>query len=81
MEMRNSLLTETIERISAAQTSLPQSFNMTLEAVCSAYRGADLTVAYYGVKLPDPEAKQIAARSRDRFLSELRPLLDQLVIQ
>jgi hypothetical protein len=55
-------------------------FEIELEAVASAYRGADLTVAYYGVKSPDPKAKEIAARSRDRFLAELRPLLAQLVL-
>lgn len=77
--MRYPLLPETIEKISAAQTPVPHSFNVELEMLASAYRGADLTVAYCGTHF-DAEGKQIAASSRDRFYAQLRTLLSQLVV-
>lgn len=72
---------ETRQRDIDSRATVPHTFEMELEAAVSAYRGADLTVAYYGMKSPDAKAKEIAARSRDLFLAKLRPLLNQLVIQ
>lgn len=72
------LTPETRERITQAQEPVPHSFNIELEAVCSAYCAADLSVAYYGTHFDD-EGKQICASSRDRFYNQLRPLLAQLV--
>jgi len=75
-----SLLTEQArERTISQQTPAPHSFNVELETLASAFRGADLTVAYCGIHF-DTEGQQIAASSRDRFYAKLRPLLAQLVI-
>jgi hypothetical protein len=67
------------QRIIDQQAPVPYSFNIELETLASAYRGADLTVAYCGSHF-DSEGKQIAASSRDRFYAQLRPLLAQLVV-
>lgn len=70
----------TRERLIAAQAPTPPSFEIELQAVCEAYRGADNYVAYYGTRM-DQESKRIVASSRDRFYAQLRPLLARLVVE
>jgi hypothetical protein len=61
------------------QSPVVPTYWMKLAALCEAYRGADHTTAYYKKNQKNDEA-QIAAASRDRFYSQLKPLLDQLII-
>jgi hypothetical protein len=77
MNSRYSLRPQTIERISQAQTPVPASIDMTLQAYCMAYKSADQEAARLS-QCGDPKA-QVAAVARDHFYANLKPLLEKLV--
>ena len=62
------------------QAPVPPTLTGNLMARCYAYADADKWTAYY-LKAENVEAAAIASATRDRTYDQLKPLLEELVIQ
>jgi len=82
MEMSRRLLTpETYRRLPERdQSPVPTSFEWWLFAKCMAFADADHWADYYTRTGNYPAAIQ-AAETCERFRTQLKPLLEELVIQ
>ncbi len=80
MTKHSPMKAETIERISRAQAPVPPQITVELMARCTAYASADTWTAHLR-KSNNLEGYRIAAQTRDRLYTQLRPMLDALRIE
>jgi hypothetical protein len=64
-----------------AQTPVSTDVDMSLIAICEAYRAAENSVAWYSTRQIDTNAARISRQTVERFRLQLREQLARLVIQ